>query len=520
MHVLRKAAYWILGIAALLLAVNFGANYWVRKKLPGIIQGEKDFPYNISYEDMDLNLLSGSFTMHNMFIAPKDSIAVAVKNGVFGKVGSLQVRGLKLWQLYRHNRIIVSSITITKPEVIMYHRDKKYSVESDLEKPFRQVVQTREVTIREGNFRMLDKDMNPRIKAANISLDIFNIRVDSATVDDKIPVRYRDYRMSCDSLFYNAGVHYNIALNHITTTDSTIVADKLRLIPKQTRVQYTRMIDKEKDQYNISIKKIEVPKADWGFFRDTLYVHAGEAVLDGVNANVYRSKEPADDPTRKKLYSELLRNMKFDLKLEKLKIKNSSVTYEEQLTFARPAAKLRLTRLFATVHNLYSPINKTRVPQTAIDVECLFMQHAPLTVHWTFNTMNTTDAFTIQGVLRNVSSEKVNPVSKPLMNAETNGDIKEVRFTLNGNREGGSGPFAIHYDDLKVDIYKKDGKKKNKLMTALGNLVVKNDTNGGLKETQITVARSKDKSVFNFLWKFLQEGLKQTVLPKIVSKSI
>jgi hypothetical protein len=106
------------------------------------------------------------------------------------------------------------------------------------------------------------------------------------------------------------------------------------------------------------------------------------------------------------------------------------------------------------------------------------------------------------------------------MNATTSGNLKDIRFAFNGNRERASGTFAIEYEDLKVDIYKKDGKKKNKLISAVGNLLVKNDTDGDLKKVDVSVERSKDKSVFNFLWKFVMEGLKQTVLPKVVVKSI
>jgi hypothetical protein len=145
------------------------------------------------------------------------------------------------------------------------------------------------------------------------------------------------------------------------------------------------------------------------------------------------------------------------------------------------------------------------------------MKSAPLKVSWSFNTLDTSDSFTIIGHLQNIKSEEVNPVSKPLMNVETSGTLNEVKFTFNGNRERSTGTFAINYDDLKVDIYKKDGKKKNKITSALGNLVVKNDTKGKLKEVKIGVDRSKDKSVFNFLWKFVMEGLKETVLPKILT---
>jgi hypothetical protein len=87
---------------------------------------------------------------------------------------------------------------------------------------------------------------------------------------------------------------------------------------------------------------------------------------------------------------------------------------------------------------------------------------------------------------------------------------------MNGNIEHGKGTFAINYDHLKVDILKKDGKKENKIVSAVANLVVKNDTDGKLKQTNVEVDRIQHKSVFNFLWRFVEQGLKQSVLPKAV----
>jgi hypothetical protein len=289
------------------------------------------------------------------------------------------------------------------------------------------------------------------------------------------------------------------------------------MLPKQSRKEFSNSLPKELDQFNLKAQNIDIAKLDWGFIKDTLYVHTPQVVLNKIDANIYRSKEPKDDPTRKKLYSELLRSLKFDLKVDKLLIKNSLVEYEEQINFTKPAAKVTFSKFYATAANIYSPINKDKLPRTTIDVECLFMKSAPLKVNWSFATPDVSDAFTITGHLQNIRSEEVNPVSKPLMNATTTGDLKDVRFVFNGNRDKATGTFAIEYDDLKVGIYKKDGKKKNKVVSAIGNLLVKNDTDGELKKVDVAVERSKDKSVFNFLWKFVMQGLKQTVLPKIVT---
>lgn len=278
------------------------------------------------------------------------------------------------------------------------------------------------------------------------------------------------------------------------------------------------MIPVENDQFNIQAADINVHNADWGFTNDTLYVHTPEIVLGGVNANIYRSKEPKDDPKRKKLYSELLRTLNFDLKAEKILFKNADLQYEEQIEFSKPAAKVSFSKFYATVSKVYSPVGKGKLPLTTIDVQCLFMKKAPLRVNWSFNTLDLSDSFTIIGHLQNIRSEDINPVSQPLMNVSTTGILNDIRFTFNGNRERGSGRFAIKYDDLKVELYKKDGKKKNKLLTIVGNLLVKDDSKGRLNETMPEVERKKDKSVFNFLWRFVQQGLKETVLAGIVPK--
>lgn len=517
MALLKKIIITIAGLAVVLVLLNFGISYWISKKLPAILHSEKDFPYNISYEDLDIRLLSGSFTIHNAQMAPKDSVWAAEHKGVFGKIESVEVQNFSLWGLLRSNKIKVKKVIIDSPEIVLYFREKKYNAKDDFAKPFENAISTGSLEIKNGSFKMLDSLQKPTLKASNIHFNLNNIKIDSTTVQENIPVRYRDYSLKCDSLFYRADKFYNITAGNITSTDSTLAITNFKYIPQQTRKQFNSMIPVEKDQFNISADKINIPKIDWGFYNDTLYVHSPEMVLQKVNANIYRGKMPKDDLTRKKLYSELLRSIKFDLKVDKLLLKNSLVVYEEQLDYSKPAAKVSFSKFYATVANIYSPVRKSKLPVTTIDVQCLFMKSAPLKVNWSFNTLDTSDSFTIIGQLQNIKSEEIDPVTKPLMNVTTTGDLNGVKFTFNGNRERGKGTFAIDYDDLKVDIYKKDGKKKNNLISAIGNLLVKDHNKDRPKETNVEVDRKKDKSVFNFLWRFVEQGLKQTVLPKVLT---
>lgn len=519
MKLLKKIIIILATFLTLLIAANFGLSWYISKKLPSILRGEKDFPYNFSYENLDINLLSGSFTITNAYLAPKDSLHTAMQQGAFAQIKSIEVSNFSLWALLRRNRIDVTEVVLNNPEVILYYRKEKYNPQDDFVKPFKNTIRTGNLTIRNGSFKMLDSVHKPFIKASNIYFGLTNIKIDSTTLKKDIPVRYRNYNFKCDSLFYDTGKFYTLNASKIVTTDSTFTLENFKMTPKHSRAQFTRMQTKELDQFNLRAGKISIPNLDWGYFRDTLYVHSPVITLDRVHANIYRSKEPTDDYTRKKLYSEMLRSIKFDLDVKKLFLTNSVIEYEEQLTFSRPAAKVSFSKLDAKVSDVYSLVGRKKGEKllpTVMDIKCLFMKTAPFRVTWSFNIPEESDAFTIMGHLQDIDTHKIDPVANPLMNLTTDGKIKEVRFTFNGNTKYGKGTFAINYDDLKVDILKKDGKKENKLMSAIGNMLVKNDTDGKMKETYVEVDRIQHKSVFNFLWRFVEQGLKQSVLPKAV----
>lgn len=520
MPLYKKILIGIAGLAVFLLLLNYAISSYITNRLPHILHDEKDFPYDISYQDLDINILTGSFTMHNASMAPKDTIVRELKKGVYAQVKAVKVQNFNLWALLRKDKIKVNRVILDTPEVILYDREKKYNVRDDFVKPFRQTITTGSLGIINGKFRMLDKDENISMMASKINFEIEDIKIDSAIAKEDIPVRYSDYKFSCDSVFYRVDKFYDLTATQVVNSDSSLAIKNLRLIPKYSRANFTKTLKAEKDLFNVTVKQIDVPSAQWGYYRDDLFVHTPNMILNTMNANIYRNKMPADDPTIKKMYSELLRSLKFDLKAEKVQIKNSHIQYEEQLDFSKPAAKVTFTKFYATIHNLYSPVNKKELPLTTIDAQCMFMGLSPFKVNWSFNSMNKNDAFTIKGNLQQMRSEHLNIIVKPLMNITTEGLIKNVYFSYSGNKHNATGNFAMNYEDLKVKVFEEDGKEKKGLLTTLGNLIIKDDSDDKSKQTQIEVTRAKDKSFFNFLWLCTQDGLRKAILPKIVEKAL
>ncbi|MBF03551.1 MAG: hypothetical protein CMP76_09670, partial [Flavobacterium sp.] len=115
--------------------------------------------------------------------------------------------------------------------------------------------------------------------------------------------------------------------------------------------------------------------------------------------------------------------------------------------------------------------------------------------------------------LNHFNAEKLVYFTKPYLNVVVKGDLEKVYFNFKGNDVVNQGDFALKYDDLKVEIYQNNKRyKKNGLLTAIGNLFVKDDSGEELKAVSVKVERVPEKSFYNLLWISVADGLKQVLL--------
>ncbi len=208
-----------------------------------------------------------------------------------------------------------------------------------------------------------------------------------------------------------------------------------------------------------------------------------------------------------------MRDLPFNLEVKHLDLKNSKVVYEEETETSTGAGKLTFSNFNAKIDNIYSGYKKSSVPDLKADIKTSFMNDSRLTAIWTFNPMNRSEKFNIKGSIFNFDAKKMTPFVKPYLHITAEGNMREVRYNFTGNDINATGDFGIKYDNLKVTIYNKNTGKQQKVLSAVGNLLVKSNTKEQYNEVRIeTVTRNQDRSFFNFFWNCVQQGLKQTLL--------
>ena len=97
------------------------------------------------------------------------------------------------------------------------------------------------------------------------------------------------------------------------------------------------------------------------------------------------------------------------------------------------------------------------------------------------------------------------------------GKINSLDFHFKGNNTGAKGDFTMKYEDLKVDILKRDKNtnevRKRGLASLAANVIVKNNNpdSRGLRQVTPSYKRNIYKSFFNLVWKMIFTGMKETV---------
>ncbi|SHJ00595.1 hypothetical protein SAMN05443429_107116 [Cruoricaptor ignavus] len=363
---------------------------------------------------------------------------------------------------------------------------------------------------------ILSGDKQP-LAMADINATLSDIIMDEASSKNKIPFRAGDYNLDLKSINYEMRPFYRLSSGKFILKKHSAQLRDFKYTPLVTRAQYVRMIPHERDLYDIKAGSINIT-GDWDLFSDTKIFNGESASIDGVVANIFRSKIPPDDLSEKPMYSAALRKIKFPFFLKQTKINNAFLEYEEDTKNSDGPGKLTFSNLNMDIRNLNSGKMKGKPTEVPIDVSASFMKASPLKVKWIMNTAAADDAFSISGTIHDLPAPRINPFVEPYLGIRTTGTIELLKFDFRGNKEGIRGTEQLHPVNLRVQFVNDEGGVK-KLATGVANIFISGNKSEPKSADIGYVQRDKTKSFFNMFWKGVQEGLAKILISKNLSVS-
>lgn len=366
------------------------------------------------------------------------------------------------------------------------------------------------ITYDKGSQPLMFNDLNAVVNMIEIAP-----KADNSGLGFKI----KDYFVTTKNFAYKTKF-YTMSVGLLKLNKNKIQINNFAMKPLVSRAQFIKMIPVERDLYDLKARQI-IAEGNWELFSNNKFINASNVAIQSADANIFRSKIPADDPKIKPLYSKLLRSIKIPVYVNNLDLKNSILVYEEDTPQSAGPGKLTFGNFNMNVKNLNSAKSKGKPTKVDIKINCSFMNLAPLSVNWNFDVANQNDVFTIAGRASDLPASGINAFIRPYLHVTaTSGTIQEMLFNFKGNPSGLNGTFNLKHKDLKIAVLNKNNQEKKGLLTAIANLVIKSSS-GSLPEavTVEGVERDPTKSFFNLFWKGIEQGLKKTLIGRNIDKT-
>ena len=204
-----------------------------------------------------------------------------------------------------------------------------------------------------------------------------------------------------------------------------------------------------------------------------------------------------------------------------LRIDRGELQYHERVVAGSPYGKIAFTDIAAVVTGI-SNVKGKDLPDLHLVGSCSIngQGHAELDLLMPMGPANA--PFTADVDMRELPAPTLNHLTDDLVHVDAvAGTIHRVKMHMRGDDRSASGEVDIRYEDLKVAL--NEEVEHSGLLSAAANLAIREHNmpdRPGYRTGSFSVQRNVHKSVFNYMWSGMKQGLLHVMLPGMVLKQV
>lgn len=541
---------WVIGVFLVLIIAMAGgvwylSNHWkplLTAKLDETIANSTDSLYRISYDEIDLNILTGNASLVNFRLIPDTLVYQRLKSAEQApdnlyevSVASLDIQSFHPRRLLTKQRLNVDEIVVNKPAVTIVNEYQEYNDTVKL-KDSRTLYQRISSALKEISigavklngidFTFVKKQDTVQKKTVfrDIDLAIYDILIDSASQVDSsrffhtrdIVLKMNEYRYNTpDSLYY-------VGFNRLSLSTGVrgIQVVGLKYAPRYSKKEFHKKVGQAKDMVILAFDTLNLKQVDLIKFMNRQKIHAGFMQIDSGTVDVFNDLTFPKKITSKigKSPHQRLLKLNASIKVDTLSLQKVDVSYAEVGRNTGEEGKITFTRISGAFYNVTNDslaLSGNNIMRA--DLTSYLMNRGKLQVQFGFDMTDKKGAYTYKGTLGPMDGRVLNRIIKPLLPAEIqSASIKGVRFDIKADDYRSRGTVNVDYDDLKLSIFERlaDGTKDKKgFISTLANAFIINDSNpdanGKYHTGTVNYVRPHHYSFFKTMWQSLLQGIKE-----------
>lgn len=358
----------------------------------------------------------------------------------------------------------------------------------------------------------------------NIAVTINEVKADEVIDVQNNPLDYsKEAAISCDKISMNSkdGLYnYTFQNASINSLQKELRISSIRIKPFLGEIAFANKAYFQKDRYDVGLKGIALKNIDMKNLLDKK-IFASDLTINNISAKIYRDlTKPLSGKSKVGNYpSQMLKKSGIPVNISNAGLLNVFIQYTEHEKISDSSGVITFvgsTINISNITNLKEAIEKNNV--TTVSFHTKILNAIPVKGAFKFFLDGNGGNFTATGHVSGFDALLLNKVSVPMELMRLNaGTINSIDFNFIGNDTVAKGDFTMKYNNLKVDVLKrdKDSKeiKKKGLTSLIANIIMKNNNpdNGNLRKENSHFDRDVQKSFFNLVWKTIFTGMKKTV---------
>lgn len=507
---LRNSLFVFLGILFIVFGVLFASNTIIKNKVEFFLENRLPDYISQSYSNIDLDLFEGTITVNKPIVNLKNRNDNNIHTTV--SLDKIIIEDLSYWDYLFKASITIEDIKLFKANITYFKDVFKPSKDQDKTKGLIKLykpILIEELSIDNAMLHIYDKTSDSLLLyVENSTTEIDDLVINNETLKKRLPVNFSEYEFKADSVFLKANDFENLATSSIRLKDNKATFNNVQFKTKYSRTKLSRVINKERDHFNLKLDSLNISGLDFGFINRQLFVNSKAITIANPNFKIFRDKLVEDDLTIKKLYSESIREIPFDLTVDSVLIKDANIEYTEKVKEENNGGSISFQKFYASIYNV-SNTYKSPI-KTELDITGKFMNVTPFKAYWSFDVNNINDKFIFKMNMDAIAFNEINEFTEPNLKVRLSGNTNKLFFTINGNKNNATVDMKVNYENLEINVLNKNGNKKNWLLSKVANLFVSKDSKDkkdNFRAAKTKVDRDKTKSVFNFIWLNTSEGL-------------
>jgi hypothetical protein len=509
-RILKFTLYIVVGLVLLLTVSGAILSRYIHSKIKSRLES-----FGSEIGSLQVNLFTQSVSASEFQLSFAGDSANAIPHQA--TIQQIELNGINVYDLLTKRKLTISELVIDSGRV-RYNTDIKFQISKD-----------------SGNNKMADVTIG-KLTLRNLQTVIVSDSIAAVTgllniqAADIVVAEKKDSTSNLFEITDIQGGVSNIKVNdknglYLTTIAKVnmdmaaqqLIIDSILLKPLHSKFKFAKAARKQTDRINVFVSQVKVSGLN---YRQLLSQKVLAKKIDIYSSEVYSFRDkrmPFKETENKPLPMEALKKLDQDVEVDSLEVHSSKITYEEFPTDGFKSAKIIFEDLQAKMNNVINRSDSNKSRYSTLQASAKLLGKGLIEATFLLPIQPTFE-YHAKGKISGFQLYHLNPILENLaFISVSSGRLNSMHFNFEYNDRFSNGALTINYEDLKIAGLKKEKKADiSDVKTFLINTFVKNDKDKDVpienRTGTITFERDRKRQIFNFWWKSLLSGIKNSVL--------